>query len=73
MRVLIDTNVYVIAALDLARNFESAEVKVIKAAINQKFRVIITKEIQEQILRVAKRVGGKDSCLKARSIDLVRN
>ncbi len=60
MRVLIDTNVYVIAALDLARNFESAEVKVIKAAINQKFRVVITKEIQEQILRVAKRVGGKD-------------
>ena len=60
MRVLIDTNVYVIAALDLARNFESSEVKVIKAAINRKFRVVITKEIQEQILRVAKRVGGKD-------------
>ena len=60
MKVLIDTNVYIIAALDLARDVETAEVKIIRAAIDQKFRVVITKELQEQILRVAKRVGGKD-------------
>lgn len=60
MKVLLDTNVYIVAALDLARGFESAEVKIIKAAVNRKFRVVITKELQEQILRVAKRVGSKD-------------
>ena len=46
--------------MDLARNVESAEVKIIKATTDQKFRVIITKELQEQIIRVAKRVGNKD-------------
>ncbi len=60
MKVLLDTNVYIVAALDLAKNVESVEVKIIKAAINQKFRVVITKELQEQIIRVAKRVGDKD-------------
>lgn len=60
MKALIDTNVYIVSALDLARDIESDEVKIIKAAIDQKFRVVITKELQEQILRVAKRVGGKD-------------
>ncbi len=60
MKVLLDTNVYIVAALDLARNIESAEVKIIKAAIDQKFRVVITKELQEQIIRVAKRVGNKN-------------
>lgn len=60
MKVLLDTNVYIVAALDLARGVESAEVKIIKAAVNRKFRVVITKELQEQILRVAKRVGSKD-------------
>jgi len=60
VKVLLDTNVYIVAALDLAGDVESAEVKIIKAAIDQKFKVVITKELQEQIINVAKRVGNKD-------------
>jgi len=59
MKVVIDTNVYIIAALDLARGVDSAEVKIIKA-VGKKFRVVICKEMLEQIMRVAKRVGNKD-------------
>lgn len=59
MKVVIDTNVYIVAALDLAKGVDSAEVKIIKAA-GKKFRVVICKEIMEQIMRVAKRVGDKD-------------
>jgi len=59
MRVVIDANVYIVAALDLAKGADSAEVKIIKAA-GKKFRVVICKEILEQIMRVAKRVGDKD-------------
>ena len=59
MKVVIDTNVYIVAALDLAEGVNSAEVKTIKAA-GKKFKVVICKEILEQIMRVAKRVGDKD-------------
>lgn len=59
MKVVIDANVYIVAALDLAKGADSAEVRMIKAA-GKKFRIVICKEILEQIMRVAKRVGDKD-------------
>ena len=55
MRLLLDTNIFVQGFLDLADGKNSPEVKILNALMEKKEVVLISKTLEEQLLRVVLR------------------
>jgi predicted nucleic acid-binding protein len=61
IRVLVDTNVFIVGFLGLSQQEENVESQVLRQlADQQRFTVLFSNELSDQIRRVARRVGGKD-------------
>lgn len=70
--VLIDTNVIVKGAIDLAGNVESAERKIWLAFLRGRVKVAFSDELLSEVLTVTQRLMGKDFASKLRS-QIIRN
>jgi predicted nucleic acid-binding protein len=61
IRVLVDTNVFIVGFLGLSQREEKVESQVLRLlADQQRFTLLFSNELSDQIRRVAHRVGGKD-------------
>ena len=61
IRVLVDTNVFITGFLGLSQQKENVESQVLRLlADQQRFTLLFSGELIDQIRRVARRVGGKD-------------
>ncbi len=60
MRVLVDTNVFVIAAIDFATEQHSDEKVIIEHLLDRKMEIIYTVPMLEEYSRVAKRLEDKE-------------
>jgi predicted nucleic acid-binding protein len=59
-KVVIDTNIFIIGFLDFVSGDKSVDADMIRAMLRREFILILSKELEEQIARVGKRVKGKD-------------
>ncbi len=61
IRVLADTNVFIVGFLGLNQQEESVESQILRQLADQRrFTLLFSNELSDQIRRVARRVGGKD-------------
>ncbi|MEK6886937.1 MAG: putative toxin-antitoxin system toxin component, PIN family [Nanoarchaeota archaeon] len=60
IKVVLDTNVFVVGFIDLAQGIESAEVKILKNLLNKNNTILLSIPIEEQIMRVITRVKDKN-------------
>ncbi len=61
IRVLVDTNIFIVGFLGLSQREENGESQVLcQLADQQRFTLLFSGELSDQIRRVAHRVGGKD-------------
>ena len=60
LKCLIDTNVILISALDIAENRDTEEAKIIKLIVDNKIRPIITLQLLNEYHEAAKRLIDKD-------------
>ena len=61
IRVLVDTNIFIVGFLGLSQREEDVESQVLRQlADQQQFTLLFSNELSDQIRRVAHRVGGKD-------------
>ncbi len=60
MRLVLDTNVFIVGFLDLAENSVSPEVLILEELNKKIHTLIFSDKLEEQILRVALRVKDKD-------------
>lgn len=60
MKLVVNTNVFIVGFLDLAERKESCEVQILRELKNRKHRLILSSNLEEQILRVARRVRSRD-------------
>lgn len=60
MKLVVDTNVFIVGFLDLAEDKESAEVRILRGLKKGKYKLILSSNLEEQILRVARRVRDRD-------------
>lgn len=61
IRVLVDTNIFIVGFLGLSQREENVESQVLRQLADQRrFTLLFSSELSDQIRRVAHRVGGKD-------------
>ena len=61
VRVLVDTNIFIVGFLGLNQQEESIESRILRQLADQRrFTLLFSNELSDQIRRVARRVGGKD-------------
>ena len=61
IRVLVDTNIFIVGFLGLSQQEESVESQILRQLADQRrFTLLFSNELSDQIRRVARRVGGKD-------------
>ena len=61
IRVLVDTNIFIVGFLGLSQREENVESQVLRQLADQwRFTLLFCSELSDQIRRVAHRVGGKD-------------
>ena len=60
MRVVLDTNVFIIGFIDLAENVPSPETIILRDFFQKEKTVVMSAALEEQILRVVLRVKDKD-------------
>jgi len=61
VRVLVDTNIFIVGFLGLSQQEESVESQILRQLADQRrFTLLFSNELSDQIRRVARRVGGKD-------------
>jgi len=61
IRVLVDTNIFIVGFLGLSQQEANVESRLLRQlADQQRFTVLFSNELSDQIRRVAHRVGGKD-------------
>jgi predicted nucleic acid-binding protein len=59
-KVVIDTNIFIVGFLDFVGGKKSADADIIRAMLKRDFILVLSKELEEQIVRVGKRVKDKD-------------
>jgi predicted nucleic acid-binding protein len=59
-KVVIDTNIFIIGFLDFVSGTKSTDADIIRAMLKREFILVLSKELEEQIARVGKRVKDKD-------------
>lgn len=59
-KVVVDTNIFIIGFLDFVSGKESVDADIIRAMLKREFILVLSKELEEQIARVGKRVKDKD-------------
>lgn len=59
-KVVIDTNIFLIGFLDFVSGKKSVDADIIRAMLKREFILVLSKELEEQIARVGKRVKDKD-------------
>lgn len=61
IRVLVDTNIFIVGFLGLSQREENVESHVVGQLADQwRFTLLFCSELSDQIRRVAHRVGGED-------------
>lgn len=61
IRVLVDTNIFIVGFLGLSQREEDVESQVLRQLADQwRFTLLFCSELSDQIRRVAHRVGGED-------------
>ncbi|MEE8163037.1 MAG: hypothetical protein V3T92_03345 [Anaerolineae bacterium] len=61
IRVLVDTNIFIVGFLGLSQREENVESQVLRQLADQwRFTLLFSSELSDQIRRVAHRVGGED-------------
>ena len=61
IRVLVDTNIFIVGFLGLSQREENVESQVVRQLADQwRFTLLFCSELSDQIRRVAQRVGGED-------------
>lgn len=61
IRVLVDTNIFIVGFLGLSQREENVESQVLRQLADQwRFTLLLSSELRDQFRRVAHRVGGKD-------------
>ncbi len=61
IRVLVDTNIFIVGFLGLSQREENVESQVLRQLADQwRFTLLFCSELSDQIRRVAHRVGGED-------------
>ena len=61
IRILVDTNVFIVGFLGLSQQEENVESQILRQLADQRrFTLLFSNELSGQIRRVARRVGGKD-------------
>jgi len=59
-KVVVDTNIFIIGFLDFVSGKKSVDADIIRAMLKRGFILVLSKELEEQIARVGKRVKDKD-------------
>jgi len=59
-KVVVDTNIFIIGFLDFVSGKKSVDADIIRAMLKREFILVLSKELEEQIARVGKRVKDKD-------------
>lgn len=59
-KVVVDTNIFIIGFLDFVSGNKSVCVDIIRAMLKREFILVLSKELEEQIARVGKRVKDKN-------------
>ena len=59
-KVVVDTNIFIIGFLDFVSGKKSVDADIIRALLKREFILVLSKELEEQIARVGKRVKDKD-------------
>jgi len=61
IRVLVDTNIFIVGFLGLSQREENVESQVLRQLADQwRFTLLFSSELSDKIRRAAHRVGGKD-------------
>ena len=59
-KVVVDTNIFIIGFLEFVSGKKTADADIIRAMLKREFILVLSKELEEQIARVGKRVKDKD-------------
>lgn len=60
MKAVLDTNIFIKAFLDLEKDLETPETGIFNNLKDKKFDLILSSELEEQVLKVVKKVKDKD-------------